>query len=225
MATKPTLGVIMDFSKIEGLTEEQQSALSTLFDSELSGIKAKNEELLGEKKTVQQLAAEKDQALSDARAAAAKAEEERLKLAGDVDGLKKHYEEQLANATASANEAAERAKNALLSRDKDSVLNKALGLIHDDYKDVVTDKLSNMLKISYNDQGNAITTFESNGEVVANNIDEFKSWAAEQPSFKKIMNGVNSSGANTQQSGSGASDAGNTIENKLAQRLRAQGIN
>jgi hypothetical protein len=36
--------------------------------------------------------------------------------------------------------------------------------------------------------------------VVANNVDEFKGWAGEQSTFKRILNGVDSSGANTQQS-------------------------
>ena len=70
--------------------------------------------------------------------------------------------------------------------DKGSVLNSALGLIHDDYKDLASAQLSNMLKISYNDQGEAITAFEHEGKVIANNVSEFKSWAGEQASFKKI---------------------------------------
>jgi hypothetical protein len=63
-----------------------------------------------------------------------------------------------------------------------------------------------MIKIDYNEQGEALTKFMKDGNVVANSVDEFKSWAAEQDSFKRIMNGVNSSGANsTGGNGGGAS--------------------
>ncbi len=166
-------------------------------------ITKNRDDILNEKKSVQKSSQEKDLAIEEARKVAAKSEEERLKLAGDVDGLKKHYEEQLATATAEANEQAKSAKDALLSRDKSSSLNSVLNLIHDDFKDVSSAMLSNMLEISYNDQGQAITEFKHNGEVVAKSVDEFKGWAGEQPAFKKILNGVDSSGASTTRSSTG----------------------
>ena len=190
----------MDLSKIEGLTEEQSAAITAILNTETEGLRNKNEELIGEKRSMQTSVAEQAQIVEDARQAAVKAEELRLKASNDMDGLKTHYETQLAEQTASANEAAESAKNALLSRDKGSVLNKALGLIHDDYKGIAEAQLSNMLKVSYNDQQQPVTTFEHEGKVVANNVDEFKGWASEQSQFKKILNGVDSSGANTTQS-------------------------
>ncbi len=215
----------MDLSKIEGLTEEQNAAITAILNTETEGLRNKNEELIGEKRAMQGSVAEQAKIAEDARLAAVKANEEALKAAGDMEGLKTHYETQLAEQTATANEAAKAAQDALLSRDKGSVLNKALSLIHDDYKDLAKAQLSNMLKISYNDQGEAITAFEYDGEVIASNVDEFKGWAGEQSAFKKILNGVDSSGANTTQSRSSASDTGNSVENKLAQRLKAQGIN
>lgn len=196
----------MDLSTIEGLnlTAEQSASIMTAhqtgIDAATTGLVNKNNELLGEKKTAMQSVTDKDLALEQARGVATKAEEDRLKLAGDVEGLKSHYETQLAEATATANNSAKAAQDALLSRDKGAVLNQALGLIHDDYKDLASAQLSNMLEIGYNDQQQPVTTFKSNGEVVANNVEEFKSWASEQPSFKKILNGVDSSGANTTQS-------------------------
>lgn len=218
----------MDLSTIEGLTDAQKEAITLQHNEGIEGLRNKNEQLLGEKKTVQQLSEEKEQALADARSAATKAEEERLKLAGDVEGLKAHYEEQLATATATANESAKKANDALLSRDKDSALNSALNLIHDDYKELAKAQLSNMLKISYNDQGQAATTFELNGEVVANNVDEFKSWAEGRDTFKKILNGVDSSGAGVNQSRGSASETNNNPEAlrraNISARLKASGI-
>lgn len=190
----------MDLSKVEGLTEEQQASITAMYNADTEGLRNKNDELLGEKKTAAAQAVKNAQIAEDARLAAVKAEEARLIASGETDKLKTHYETQLAEATAAANEQAETAKNALLSRDKGAVLSQALGLIHDDYKGLAEAQLSNMLKVSYNDQQQPITTFEHDGKVVANNIEEFKGWANEQSSFKKILNGVDSSGANTTQS-------------------------
>ena len=213
----------MDLSKIEGLTEQQTAAITAILNTETEGLRNKNEELIGEKRAMQGSVAEQAQQVEDARLAAVKANEEALKSAGDMEGLKTHYETQLAEQTATANEAAKAAQNALLSRDKGTVLNKALGLIHDDYKGLAEAQLSNMLKISYNDQQQPITTFEYEDKVVANNIEEFKSWAGEQSQFSKILKGVDSSGAGTtrSQSNSVASGGENTA---FEQRLRSAGL-
>ena len=213
----------MDLSKIEGLTEQQTAAITAILNTETEGLRNKNEELIGEKRAMQGSVAEQAQQVEDARLAAVKANEEALKSAGDMEGLKTHYETQLAEQTATANEAAKAAQNALLSRDKGTVLNKALGLIHDDYRGLAEAQLSNMLKISYNDQQQPVTTFEHEGKVVANNIDEFKGWASEQSQFAKILKGVDSSGAGTtrSQSNSVASGGENTA---FEQRLRSAGL-
>ena len=221
----------MDLSTIEGLTltPEQQASIMTAhqtgIDAATTGLVNKNNELLGEKKTAMQNVSDQNDALTQARQAATDAEEQRLKLAGDVDGLKSHYESQLAEATAVANTAAEKANAALLSRDKGSVLNDALSLIHDDFKGLAKAELSNMIKIGYNDQQQPVTTFEYEGKVVASNVEEFKGWANEQSTFKKILNGVDSSGANTQQSTTSGGGDGNTTQTRLAQRLKQAGLN
>lgn len=208
----------MDLSTIEGLTltPEQVNAINAAaqadVDAATTGLVNKNNELLGEKKTALQSVTDQSEALDKARLAATKAEEERLKLAGDVDGLKNHYEEQLATATALANSEAEKAKDSLTNFHKGNALNDVLSLIHDDYKGLAKAQLSNMLKIGYNNEGKVITTFESEGKVIANNVDEFKSWASEQPAFKKILNGVDSSGADTKPSRGSASITDNNPE-------------
>ena len=212
----------MDLSKFD-LSEEVTAAIQAEFTKETEGLRNKNEQLLGEKKTIQGSVAEQAQIAEDARQAAVKAEEARLKASNDMDGLKSHYETQLAEQTATANEAAKAAQQALLSRDKGSVLNQVKNLIHDDFKDLAGDRLSNMLKVGYNDQQQPVITFEQDGKVVANNIDEFKSWAGEQPQFAKILKGVDSSGANTQRSqGNGVASGGEDAA--FEQRLRGVGL-
>jgi len=213
----------MDLSQIEGLTEAQVAAITAAHNTETEGLRTKAEQLLGEKKNQQAMAQEQAQIAEDARKAAVAAEEQRLISEGKTDELKSHYETQLAEQTASAQALAEKAQNALLERDKSSVLNSALNMISDDYRELASDKLSNMLEISYNDDNLAITTFKHDGEIVANNIDEFKSWAGEQDQFKRIMKGVDSGGAGTTQSRSGAS-TGNDVKTRLKQRLAQQGL-
>ena len=191
---------MVDLTGIEGLNEDQTAKLSALFDSEIGGLKNKVEELIGEKRNVQQSSQEKDQVIEDARKAAAKAHEETLIAAGKTDELKAFYEEQFATTTAELTASAKTAKDALTSRDRGDVMSKVMGLVHDDHKWNSEAMLSNMLEIGYNDQQQLTTQFKSNGEVVANNVEEFKSWAGEQDSFKRILKGVDSSGASTTQS-------------------------
>ena len=206
------------------LDEEQTAKITALFDSEIGGLKNKVDELIGEKRNVQASSTEKDQIIEDARKAAAKAHEETLIASGKTDELKAFYEEQLATTTAELTATAKTAKDALTSRDRGDVMGKVMGLVHDDHKWNSEAMLSNMLEIGYNDQQQLTTQFKHNGEVVANNVDEFKSWAGEQDSFKKILKGVDSSGADTTQSRSGSATNGNDTQTKLAQRLRAKGL-
>lgn len=213
---------MVDLTKVEGLTDEQKAGLTSLFDDEIGGLKNKVEELLNEKKTVQQGLTEKEQALEDARKAAAKAHEEKLIADGKTDELKTFYEEQLAEKTAALTAEAEKASNALKSRDKADILNKVSSLVSDDFKAVAEPMLSNMLKISYNDQGQATTAFEYDGNVVATDVESFKGWASEQPAFQKILKGVDSGGAGTTQSHGGG--AVNDSDSAFKQRLKKAGL-
>lgn len=191
----------MDLSKIEGLnlTEEQQQQIAALHaaevEKETNGLKAKNDELLNEKKTAAQKAQEAETKAEEARLAAVEAEKQRLANEGKFDELKKLHERELAEATAKSNELAEVAQANLDKYHHGNALNGALSLIHDNFKPVSEAMLSNMINVSYNEQGEPLTTFKYNGEVVANNVEEFKGWALTQDSFKHIMNGVDSGGA------------------------------
>lgn len=211
----------MDLSKIEGLTEEQSAAITAILNTETEGLRNKNEELIGEKRSMQGSVAEQAQALEDARKAANKIAEEKLVAEGKYAEALEMREKENAELTAKANEEAAKAKDALTSYHKGNALNSALDLIHSDYKDLAKAQLSNMLKIGYNDQGEAITTYEHDGKVVANNVDEFKGWASEQPAFKKILNGVDSSGANTTQS-RGSASATNKPYSEMTLQERAK---
>lgn len=215
---------MVDLTGIEGLNEEQSAKLKALFDSEIGGLKNKVDELIGEKRNVQQTSQDKDQIIEDARKAAVAAEEQRLVESGQYKEALALREKETTEAIAKANENEHIATAALTSRDRGDVMGKVMGLVHDDHKWNSEAMLSNMLEIGYNDQQQLTTQFKHNGEVVANNVDEFNSWAGEQDSFKKILKGVDSSGADTTQSRGGSATNGNDTQTKLAQRLRAQGL-
>jgi len=212
----------MDLSKFD-LSEETAAEIKALHNAETEGLRNKNDQLLGEKKSIQGTVAEQAQIAEDARQAAVKAEEARLKAANDMDGLKSHYETQLAEQTAAANDLAKKAQDALHSRDKGTVLNQLNNLIHDDFKELAGAQLSNMLKVGYNDQQQPVTTFEYEGKVVASSVDEFKGWASEQPQFAKILKGVDSSGAGTTRSHSDSVAVGGE-DAAFNQRLKNAGL-
>jgi hypothetical protein len=182
------------------MTEEEikamQDKIAELTDAN-EKITKNRDDILGEKRNAQQTSQEKDQIIEDARKAAVTAEEERLVESGRYKEALELREKETTAAIATANASALTAKDALQSRDRGDIMNKVMGNIHDDHKWNSEAMLSNMLKDGYNDQQQYAPTFEHNGVVVANSVDEFKSWAGEQDSFKRILKGVDSSGADT----------------------------
>ena len=207
-----------------GLDEDQSTKLTALFDSEIGGLKNTVDKLIGEKRNVQQGSSEKDQVIDDARKAAVAAEESRLVESGRYKEALELREKETTAAIAQANESASTAKEALTSRDRGDVMNGVMGLIHDDHQWNSRAMLENMLEVGYNDQQQLTTVFKHNGEVVASSVSEFNGWAGEQESFKRIMKGVDSSGAGTTQTGGGSAATMNTTQNKLSQRLKAKGL-
>ena len=197
----------IDYTKISGLTEDQITALTSAHNDDVSNLIINRDNIKQEKLGVQEKLTAAEQIAEDARAAATLAKEQVLKAAGDMEGLKKHYEDELATTTAELTATAKTAKDALTSRDRGDVMGKVMSLVHDDHKWNSEAMLSNMLEIGYNDQQQLTTSFKHEGNVVANNVDEFKSWAGEQDSFKKILKGVDSSGADTTQSRASSSVA------------------
>lgn len=201
-----------------GLSEEQLAAV----ELHTAGLKAKNDELLTEKKAEQQKAVDANQATELARQTAVTAEEARLKLAGDVDGLKKHYEDQLAEQVASANQSAKTAQDALTDRDKGSVINDILSSVDDRYKNFVKTQLNNSVSIEYVD-GKAVTSIKDGDAQYATSAD-FLNGVKESDTWKHVLKATSLSGANTQQSTSTSVSSGNTVQSNLADRLKAQGL-
>ena len=97
-----------------GLSEEQLAGVNAYTE----GLKNNSAKLLDEKKSAQSALSEAQQTLTAKDEALQLAEEQRLKLAGDMDGLKSHYEKANAESIALVKEQAEIAQSALNARDK-----------------------------------------------------------------------------------------------------------
>lgn len=202
------------------MTEEEikslQDKVAELTDAN-ERITKNRDDIIGEKRDIQSRIGEKDDALKLLA-------EEKLKLAGDMDGLKAMYEKDNVESLAKLQEAldGERTSNRKVAYDKE--FNSNVDMFHSDHKDAGKAMLSNALTISYNDQGEKTTSYMHDGAEVANNAKDFQSWASESGVYKQYLNGVDSSGANTTQSRASSSNDGNTVQSKLAQRLKQSGL-
>ena len=202
------------------MTEEEIKALqdkvAELTDAN-ERITKNRDDIIGEKRDIQSRIGEKDDALKLLA-------EEKLKLAGDMDGLKAHYEKEGAETIAKLQDALDGERNSNRKVEYDKEFNSNVDMFHADHKVAGKTMLSNALKISYNDQGEKTTSYMHDGAEVANNATDFQSWASESGVYKQYLNGVDSSGADTTQSRSSASNDGNTVQSKLAQRLKQAGL-
>ena len=189
---------MMDLSKF-GLSEEQLTGITEAYETDVTGLKNTVNSLKGEKLTAQQLAEEANQAVKDKQTALQLAEEEKLKLAGDMDGLKSHYEKQNAEALASANSNAEKAQALIKQRDTNETKATILSKVDPAFKDFADALLTQNLTVSYDKDGKLVKEFNTGDGVVGTEAD-FLSWASEKSeAWKRVLLSANSSGANTQQ--------------------------
>jgi hypothetical protein len=202
------------------MTEEEikvmQDKLAELTDAN-EKITKNRDDILGEKRSVQTAAAEKDEAIKLLA-------EEKLKLAGDMDGLKSLYAKDSAEAVAKLQDALDRERTTSRKVEYDKEYGSNVDIFHESHKSAGKAMLLNALKISYNDQGEKITSYVHDGVEVAKTAEEFKSFAAQSDDYKQYLKGVDSSGAGTMQSRSGSATSGNETKNNLAQRLKAKGL-
>ena len=178
------------------MTEEEIKALQDKI-AELTEANEKitknRDDIIGEKRNVQSRIEEKDEAL---RLLA----EEKLKLAGDMEGLKAHYEKESAESIAKLQGALDGQRDSNREIEYNKEYDSSLGMFHASHIDAGKAMLSKALKISYNDQGEKTTSYTHDGAEVATNAKDFQSWASESGVYKQYLNGVDSSGADTTQS-------------------------
>ena len=194
------------------MTDEEIKALQDQI-TELTDANEKitrnRDDILGEKREIQSKVGEKDDALKLLA-------EEKLKLAGDMDGLKAHYEKESAETIAKLQGALDGQRDSNRKIEYDKEYNANLDMFHASHKVAGKAMLSNALKISYNDEGEKNISYLLDGVEVAKNADDFKSWAGQSDTYKQYLNGVDSSGANTHQSSSASGGKMTLTEQAIA---------
>jgi len=175
------------------MTEEEIKALQDKvaeLTDEKERITKNRDDIMSEKRNIQSRMGEKDDALKLMA-------EEKLKLAGDMDGLKAHYEKEGAETIAKLQEALDGERNSNRKVEYDKEFNSNVDMFHDSHKAAGKAMLSNALNISYNDQGEKKTSYLHDGLEVATTAEEFKNFAAHSDDYKQYLKGVDSSGADT----------------------------
>lgn len=212
-----------DLSSIEGLTDEQKATIIAMHEESEKGLKSKNEELLGEVKGYKTKVGESETAAEEARRLAAEKEEARLKAVGDVEGLKKHYEEQLASQTAQIKLEAEKSRNELMSRDKSLIKSQILNNVDPRFKVFAESMLDNTIGIDYQEDGSP--KFELKlGDKVFNDAESFLGGAKDNEAWQNVLLDAQSSGSGATQTSGGAADQSNSVQSRLASRLAQKGL-
>lgn len=204
----------------DNMSEEEIKALQDKI-AELTDANEKitqnRDDILGEKRSVQSRVEEKDAAIKMLA-------EEKLKLAGDMDGLKSLYAKESADTIAKLQASLDAQRDTSRQAEYDKEYSSNLGVFHDSHKLAGKAMLSNALKISYNDQGEKTTSYMHEGVEVANNAKDFQSFAAQSSDYKQYLKGVDSSGAGTTQSQGSSAATGNDTQTNLSQRLKQAGL-
>lgn len=212
----------MDLSTIEGLTDEQKEAIQLAHNTDVTGLKDKNSELLGKISESKGAVSEQEQKLEDARKAAVKADEARLIAEGKFDEAQKLGEEERSRLVAEANSKAEQANSLLKQRDLRDVHFDILGKVHDKFTPAAQAMLNADTDVSYGEDGKAVITIRSGGKEF-NSTADFLKHAETDPTWSAMLKAPDTqgTGANNSQGSQASSDDPDAA---YKQRLRDSGL-
>lgn len=190
-----------------GLDEDKAKAALALHDEDVTGLKSKNTELLGKIDGYKGQMTEQERAVEEARKVAAEKEEARLKAEGDMEGLKKHYEKQLAETTAQLNGEKEAAQNALKQRDLSEVHSDIMRGVHENFTPAAQALLAANTEVTYGENGEKKITIR-HGDKEFNTTADFKEFAKTDPTWSAMLSAPNTQGvgATGNQGGQAVSD-------------------
>lgn len=172
--------------KIEGLSAEQMEAIKGLHESGIEGLKNKNSELLGKLKTGNEQTASE---LEAARKAAQEAEEQKLKLEGDMEGLKSHYEKVNAENQAKLTQKNSELESIIKSGVQKDAFNALLAKTVVDPNDAIaTAGLSQFIKVDIKD-GQAVSKYVS-GDKEFDTVSEFVEFGKSDAILSKYIKAV-----------------------------------
>lgn len=202
-----------------GLDEDKAKEALALHEEDVGGLKTKNTELLGKFEGYKTDLSTKDQAIEDARKVAAAAEEAKLKANGDMEGLKKHYEEQLANTTAQMKLQTETAQNALKQRDLSEVHSDIMRGVHENFTPAAQALLNANTEVSYGEDGAKKITIR-HGEKEFNSTADFKEFAKSDPTWSAMLSAPNTQGVGAEGNKGGQAAA---VSNNAAEAAKKTG--
>ena len=205
-----------------GLDEDKAKEALALHEEDVTGLKNKNTELLGKFDTYKNELSTKDQAIEEARQVAAAAKEAELKAAGDVEGLKKHYETELANATALLNSEKEAAQNALKQRDLQEVHSDIMRGVHENFTPAAQALLAANTEVTYGENGEKKVTIR-HGDKEFNSTADFKEFAKTDPTWSAMLSAPDTKGVGATNT-TGGQAAGDSVESRLKSRLAQKGL-
>lgn len=161
-------------------TKEQ---FQEMLDKEVSGLKNKNSELLGKLKDYQVRGEE-------IKTEAEKAREAALKKEGDFERLKELYEQQKQDLVSGYESKLQELSGAVKERDRQEIINKLVGEFVD------TEAGSFVLKnlVDVEDGNQKFKDFS--GNIVADNVDDFKKWMKTNPHMAHLVRGTGATGGN-----------------------------
>ena len=196
--------------------EDYDAAIKAAVDEATTGLVNKNNELIGERRTDGEKLTASEQSNQALTAAATKAANEQLAKDGKWSELEAGYVKKEADAVAKETENTAKYKtlleNGILEREHNSILSQIAGP-HEHMKPAYKALLVSSTKISYNEEGQAVTVIKDGDKEYASAKD-FLEGVKESVTWKSVLKGIDSSGANTQNS---QSQAGNVDVNKKAQ--------
>lgn len=159
---------------------------------------------------------ESEQAAAEARKLAADKEEARLKAVGDMDGLKAHYEEQLANTTAQMKLQTETAQNALKQRDLSEVHSEIMRGVHENFTPAAQALLNANTEVSYGEDGTKKVTIR-HGDKEFNTTADFKEFAKTDPTWSAMLSAPNTKGV-----GATGNQGGQAVSGKPFSKMNMQ---
>ena len=200
-----------------GLDEDKAKEALNLHNEDVNGLKTKNTELLGKIDGYKGQMTEQEKAVQDARQVATEKEEARLKAEGDMEGLKKHYETQLAETTAQLSSEKETAQNALKQRDLSEVHSDIMRGVHENFTPAAQALLNANTEVSYGEGGVKKITIR-HGEKEFNTTADFKEFAKSDPTWSAMLSAPNTQGVGAE--GNKGSQAASASQEPLSQQTQ-----
>ena len=187
-------------------TEPEKLFTQADLDAAIAGLKSKNDELLGEKKTASQKAKEAEEARI-------KAEQEAAKKSGELD----KFEQSLRGEFDKERETLSVQLGALQAKVTGESKKAILGSFVSEFNDPASiDIVSALVKTEF-DGGDIKTQFtDFAGNVITTDPAEFKKWMSNHPAISALMRATGATGGGATGGKSGASGISQEIKNPKA---------